>query len=886
MAGDGAIEALDLRLDWKIIVQVLPLAVLYAAAVLSSNVSFAYVPCPHGSFPPLSVLYHSYAQSPMYLLARIGIVPMSLILTATLDRASLPISILTSSLVAIVHLLTAVSHRQSPVARASIISGVFASVLTIIHPIVLLRTYRALVSHTSQPELVTHSEPFPDVIDSTRVRAEMRAFWLTLRYTSLFSAVLLLPIVLVSGEIDNMSRNCYFFQVKFLWLLIAGTGASSWGLLILTFLTARAASPVATNVLVVVGSVFQLAVMSHFGMAAYSWGGVGFYCFQMLISRVRKSFIDVPKHARSDGIVSRVLLFTAVLWATTYLLVHLYQNGSMDPRIGSASHLGVDRAARTNPPQSWINRPESTVEANDDYLGPRPHVDTVAKTSYMVQRCRKMYEEADTLHDGLDCLVWLSKAEDEYFSLPEEGRRASEQDPRQAEYADADGHGRTEPRYPSPQSATPISKSSTGTCAGPIIPFHVYWTGPATWRVELFIKSYLYTQNLPCSRLWLWVDCDRNAKALEQMLTKDPMFERFLPFVEQGQILVNEWRFPLRMPLPNTLNRTEAQRFYKQAGAPNEEGVRAVADGVVEDRSGQQWLQLPLERINFSPVVVSDAVRFVVLHSHGGLYCDLDILLLRDMRPLLLPDPETGHHAFAEQWAALAHPSDYNTAVISLTANSTLSSYLLHGGVRMGLNFHPRAIGLMAWKDGRNDELLMIDTAAFDPLLTDLNQFEGRPCTVPCHKNYKVAFEGTPEAAKDEWRSYQGRQLEEIPGGRREGDGTQTDQNNTLGYVLEEDRYPPNNRTLENFFRGAFTYHIHNQVSHQARCVEWLLTCHSGPSIPNHRLGLTSSSMHTTASSMAEERMHTARNGRVQGFEHMMNGRSTHSEIDLDRHTL
>jgi hypothetical protein len=34
-----------------------------------------------------------------------------------------------------------------------------------------------------------------------------------------------------------------------------------------------------------------------------------------------------------------------------------------------------------------------------------------------------------------------------------------------------------------------------------------------------------------------------------------------------------------------------------------------------------------------------------------------------------------------------------------------------------------------------------------------------------------------------------------------------------LDYKLPEDKFPPNNRTLENFFRGAWTYHIHNQVS-------------------------------------------------------------------------
>ena len=31
-------------------------------------------------------------------------------------------------------------------------------------------------------------------------------------------------------------------------------------------------------------------------------------------------------------------------------------------------------------------------------------------------------------------------------------------------------------------------------------------------------------------------------------------------------------------------------------------------------------------------------------------------------------------------------------------------------------------------------------------------------------------------------------------------------------YKREQDPYPPTNRTLEHFFRGAWTYHIHNQV--------------------------------------------------------------------------
>ncbi|KAL2353459.1 hypothetical protein BJ546DRAFT_824006, partial [Cryomyces antarcticus] len=174
-----------------------------------------------------------------------------------------------------------------------------------------------------------------------------------------------------------------------------------------------------------------------------------------------------------------------------------------------------------------------------------------------------------------------------------------------------------------------------------------------------------------------------------------------------------------------------------------------------EDTNGQQWLVLTPKQMTFLPVAVSDAMRFVVLHVHGGAYFDMDVLMLRDMRPLLLPRDRS----FAERWAAHAHPGDYNT-VKSLTANSLLSSYLVRGGVRMGLNFHPRVIGRMAWKDGRDREPLVLETAAFDPIWTEFNwDREGR-CTVPCLRDYGAAFEGKPGAIKDEWESYDGPQLQ------------------------------------------------------------------------------------------------------------------------------
>ncbi|KAF2117045.1 hypothetical protein BDV96DRAFT_597991 [Lophiotrema nucula] len=605
--------------------------------------------------------------------------------------------------------------------------------------------------------------------------------------------------------------------------------------------------------------------------------------------------------ARAFCTLLRNLVLAAGLYAIIYGFITLVR----DPAVATKGKLGIpaflDKTGPTelikttksgvqvkfasssktvtiNPHANVFNRPVSAVKANDDYLGLRPHVDTEADLHMLVEECRGTYNGIEKMRNVFDCLQFFANDEKRYYTLPETSARASVQDPRNAEYVDADGHDNSLSKYVPVDDAVPANGSSIGTCPGPIIPYHVYWTGPATWRVEVFIKSYLYTQNLACSRLWLWLDSDKNPNAVRNMLEKDALFVRFLPLVERGDILVKAWKFPKRIPLPKDEEDKNGFGYYSSPGKPNAKGEKAVAENIVEDKHGQQWLVLTPKQMTFLPVAVSDAVRFVVLHIHGGAYFDMDVLMLRDMRPLLLPK----EHAFAERWAAHPHPGDYNTAIMSLTANSSLSSYLLYGGIRMGLNFHPRVLGRMAWKDGRDQEFLMLETAAFDPIWTEFNwDREGR-CTVPCLRDYGAAFKGKKGALKDEWESYDGPQLEAIdlseaqvkelrvrgadeqmaeidtaaPVPSRRIKRSRDDQDNVpasaaeptskadnpadsfeatldeeqelrkegviADYVLSEDKFPPNNRTLENFFRGAWTYHIHNQWLKHPEPSSWI----------------------------------------------------------------
>jgi hypothetical protein len=259
------------------------------------------------------------------------------------------------------------------------------------------------------------------------------------------------------------------------------------------------------------------------------------------------------------GVLQSVLV-AATLYGFLYLGVLLFQRGSIPKsrqnllkivsshkKHGPSSSDSVGQSTglrlpspklnvdKINPHANWFNRPESLVVPHDNYMGIRPHIDTVANITKLVEECRGSYENIEKMPYVYDCLKYLEEGEKEYFYLPPRDESASEQPPRKAEYLNSDGADNSLDEYPSYKAA---SKHSTGKCNGPIIPYHVYWTGPATWRVELFIKSHFYTQNIPCVRLWIWVDGDRDLDAVNKMLHHDPQFKKFLPFVQRGDIVL------------------------------------------------------------------------------------------------------------------------------------------------------------------------------------------------------------------------------------------------------------------------------------------------------------------------------------------------------------
>lgn len=215
----------------------------------------------------------------MYHLARIGIVPLSLMLTASLNRTSHSVATLSSSLTATLNLLIATTRSGVRVTWESIVAGVFSSIFVALYPIFIIRTHRKLVSSLTRSGVpLTESPPSGStaVADAAppSVREDARATWQMMHYTSLLSILMLLPIVLLSGELGLISRNCYILDLPFSWFIGSASSLAGWSVFVLTIIMTRTTSPLSTTFLIVPRSAVQLVIFSRLKLPVYSWVGV------------------------------------------------------------------------------------------------------------------------------------------------------------------------------------------------------------------------------------------------------------------------------------------------------------------------------------------------------------------------------------------------------------------------------------------------------------------------------------------------------------------------------------------------------------------------------------------------------------------------------------
>ena len=594
--------------------------------------------------------------------------------------------------------------------------------------------------------------------------------------------VAMLPLLKFSGEVGDITSNCYVSSQAQFVLRVCALGALQFAVLIGFALALTMFTPVFVASIQATLYAVLVAVIYQSSLDAMDWVNLAL-CWTLMVIRLFRGETEVTlnsKAPRGFWRAFRKIFLGLVLYVAIFRGCITFQEYMKTGSIAGFSTYGNNASESVSGISNASNPDTGLPVSHDGYLGNRPEADTLVNWPNLMSKC---VDSANSLpvEDIANCLRYLAGHQEDYLNMTAPGSKTQSEVAKQI-------------LLPHHQETVDQPKRS---CNGPNHIYHTYWTGKATWRVELFIKGFLYSQNLDCSRLWIWVDADADPDALNKMLYHDARFQRYHGLLDEGILELKAWNFPEKIPLQrphDTVNQDQE---------PVRGDLNTIStDGLARDESGNLFLiPDPFYKVISTPTQISDFVRFVVLHLYGGVYLDMDVLLLRDLRPLLLPDPSSSRPdqqpAWAEQWVEqVTNPGDYNTAVLSLPANSSLTSYLLQGGKRMGMNYHPRVLGLMLWKDGRKDELGMLHNAIFDPLVTNLRRKNTRVCTVPCHKNFEASFMGHVEESENEWSNYHGNDSH----------------TNDLDLAAGDDHQFATNRTMANFFRGAFAYHIHNQV--------------------------------------------------------------------------
>jgi hypothetical protein len=191
----------------------------------------------------------------------------------------------------------------------------------------------------------------------------------------------------------------------------------------------------------------------------------------------------------------------------------------------------------------------------------------------------------------------------------------------------------------------------------------MYWYGDFSSKQAFTVKSFLATQDLGNSELWLWLDAESGHAGHND----NPYLRPFLPFLN-------------------------VMRFDPEVEAK---------DSPLE-RSRDLYLDLdPTRRSNF--------FRFAVLYKYGGTYTDMDMMFLRDFDALRRT--RYFHDEFCYRWSS--HVSYANSAVLRLNQHSDTARAILIKCCEVGC-CRPRNV--LRFEDNADLDITVLPCPFFDPL--------------------------------------------------------------------------------------------------------------------------------------------------------------------------
>ncbi|CAF1191126.1 unnamed protein product, partial [Rotaria sordida] len=153
----------------------------------------------------------------------------------------------------------------------------------------------------------------------------------------------------------------------------------------------------------------------------------------------------------------------------------------------------------------------------------------------------------------------------------------------------------------------------------------------------------------------------------------------------------------------------QINQAYNQLYAPYVEfrTVMSIADKLREVGIyvGSHWTRLPWRWFIPNRALFSDVMRFIVLYELGGIYIDVDTLLLRDLQPFF-------PYECAYRWSIL---EAFNTAVLRLFPKSHISSTIINRArqTKSSYEFFPSSLHQ---KHSLPVNFYRLPSAFFDPI--------------------------------------------------------------------------------------------------------------------------------------------------------------------------
>ncbi|CED84386.1 Glycosyltransferase, DXD sugar-binding motif [Phaffia rhodozyma] len=352
--------------------------------------------------------------------------------------------------------------------------------------------------------------------------------------------------------------------------------------------------------------------------------------------------------------------------------------------------------------------------------------------------------------------------------------------------------------------------------------FHIFWAGPFTDKPYMAILSFLFTQNLgldlpqsqwskqtnpPVCRpqFLVWIN-PGHAASVPNPAAKREMYEALATNPWSAPFLHSRFKDVVKFKMWNTTEQLDGVpelkdhwrsmpilnsggfQFTPPAKEDSEVGDEVDADAMLSDEEllagivadladaagGDQKPKPPkpakIPKVSLGAsekdydklsTVLSDMVRFVLLHRFGGIYLDADNILLRDWEELW-----NWKGAFAYRWS---YHDKYNTAIIKMHKKSALTSFLFKTALENKMDFHPMTISRYLEDAGLSPLLYRLPDALFDSAWLNMEKYQRERPPFPYFPEFKKFFVGDKQLTAE-----------------------------------------PQPAGFDAFFRGAFCYHYHN----------------------------------------------------------------------------